>query len=94
MKFLSQLNKFLSPFYREKDDCRNTGCFNRNCTEEEHNVNKHFSWQEPTIFGERGLVDDVLKGKPIDLIVSDRISILERVNNNFILVLQSQCYMF
>ena len=62
IKYISQLNKFLSSFYRNKDDCWNTGCLNRNCFKETNNINKEFSLSEPTIFGEKDLIDDLLKG--------------------------------
>ena len=63
-KLTRPLDKVLSYLCREKDDCWNTACLNRNCFEEAKRNDPDFSWSEkPLIFGEKDLIDDFFKGK-------------------------------
>ena len=62
-KLTRPLDKVLSYLCREKDDCWNTACLNRNCFEEAKRNDPDFSWSEkPLIFGEKDLIDDFFKG--------------------------------
>ena len=68
MKVLqSQLNKFYRHFCRKKDDCWNTGCLNRNCFDEVGHTKNEFSWAEPMVFGEKDLIEDLLKGNNMNI---------------------------